>query len=31
MNLTHEVKDRAIKMGADLVGIASVDRFEHAP
>jgi len=31
MSLTHDVKERAIKMGADLVGIAPVNRFEHAP
>jgi epoxyqueuosine reductase len=31
MNLTQEVKERALKMGADLAGIASVERFEHAP
>lgn len=31
MSLTHDVKERAFKMGADLVGIASVDRFEYAP
>lgn len=31
MSLTRDVKQRALKMGADLVGIASVDRFEHAP
>src|SRR4030042_1894317 len=31
MSLTNEVKERAFKMGADLAGIASVERFEHAP
>ena len=31
MSLTHEVKELAIKMGADLIGIAPVDRFEYAP
>jgi len=31
MMLTDDVKTRAISMGVDLVGIASVDRFEHAP
>ena len=30
-NLTYDVKDKALSMGADLVGIASVDRYEHAP
>jgi epoxyqueuosine reductase len=31
MRLTYDVKARAFGMGADLVGIAPVDRFEHAP
>lgn len=30
-NLTVEVKKLAKQAGADLVGIASIDRFEHAP
>jgi epoxyqueuosine reductase QueG len=29
--LTREVKLVALNAGADLVGIASIDRFEHAP
>ena len=31
MGLTDDTKARALNMGADLVGIAPVDRFEHAP
>lgn len=31
MGLTDDAKERAFNMGADLVGIAPVDRFEHAP
>ena len=31
MKLTDDVKALAIRMGADLVGIAPVDRFEYAP
>ena len=31
MKLTNDVKELAINRGADLVGIAPVDRFEHAP
>ncbi len=31
MSLTHDVKERAFTMGADLAGIASVDRFDYAP
>lgn len=30
-DLTAEVKKTAKQAGADLVGIASIDRFEHAP
>ncbi len=29
--LTQAVKDLALKCGVDLVGVASVDRFEGAP
>ena len=31
MNLTSEVKKIALEAGADLVGIASIDRFDNAP
>ncbi len=31
MSLTNEVKDYALSLGADLVGVAGVDRYEHAP
>ena len=30
-DLTAEVKQVALDAGADLVGVASIDRFEHAP
>ena len=30
-NLTAEVKKTAKQAGADLVGIASIDRYDHAP
>ena len=30
-NLTQEVKELARELGAELVGIASVDRFKNAP
>ena len=29
--LTADVKKAALEAGADLVGIGSIDRFEHAP
>jgi epoxyqueuosine reductase len=31
MRLKEEIKDVALKMGADLVGVASLDRFTGAP
>ncbi len=31
MNLTDDVKKRAVKLGADLVGFAPVERFDYAP
>jgi len=31
MTLTHDIKTYAKKLGADLVGIGSTDRFEGAP
>lgn len=31
MKLTDEIKSLALSMGADLVGIAPVDRFKYAP
>lgn len=31
MNLTADIKKMAVKMGADLVGIAPVERFDSAP
>lgn len=30
-NMTQKIKQEAFDLGADLVGIASVERFEHAP
>jgi len=29
--LTQEIKKAILSMGADMVGVASIDRFEHAP
>lgn len=31
MTLTNDVKARALELGADLVGVASIERFEGAP
>ncbi len=31
MSLTNEVKEHALSSGADLVGIAGIDRYENAP
>ena len=31
MSLTKEIKQHAVSLGADLVGIASIDRFAEAP
>ena len=31
MSLTREIRERAISLGADLVGIAPIDRFAEAP
>ncbi|MEK6647071.1 MAG: hypothetical protein AABY84_10410, partial [Candidatus Firestonebacteria bacterium] len=31
MNLTEEIKKEAVKLGADIVGIAPVERFKNAP
>ena len=31
VKLTEEVKAEALEAGADLVGIASIDRFDNAP
>ncbi|RLC61306.1 MAG: hypothetical protein DRI01_08740, partial [Chloroflexi bacterium] len=31
MKLTDEVKELALNRGADLIGVAPIDRFEHAP
>ena len=30
-NLTAKVKERAIGLGADLVGVAPISRFKNAP
>lgn len=31
LNLTEDVKRIALEAGADIVGVASINRFEHAP
>ena len=31
IDLTEEIKQRARELGADLVGIAPIERFKNAP